>query len=282
MQIVVTGGSGHVGTAVVRRLMAGHDVSVYDAQAPRLEVAHVAGDILDLPSLTSAFAGVEAVVHLAAVPALGRAPDDSLMEVNVMGTERVVAAAVAAGVRRLVSASSDSTLGFVFGEGRILPEYLPCDETHPTRPLDAYGLSKVIGEEICRRYTRAAGIETVCLRYCWVWSDAEYAAVRSFQAQPGSFIGQLWGYVDALDVAQAVERSVLTPGLSHETLFISARRTFMPCPTRELVERFLPPTVKLRGDWLADEPQRCLLDCSRAERILGFAPEHDGEDCCAG
>ena len=279
MRVIVTGGSGNVGRSVVGRLVDdGHEVTVYDRQAPAADVPHAIGDILDLPALTKAFDGAEAVVHLAAVPALGRAPDDELMETNVMGTERVAAAAVANGVRRLVAASSDSTLGFVFGEGRIVPDYLPCDEAHPARPLDAYGLSKVIDEEICRRYTRAAGIETVCLRYCWVWGAAEYAAVESFQAQPGNFIGQLWGYVDARDVAQAVAKSLTATGIEHETLFISAKRTFMRRPTLELVREYLPPGTEVRRpERFSAEPNLCLLDCARAERVIGYRPEYDWE-----
>jgi nucleoside-diphosphate-sugar epimerase len=277
MRVIVTGGSGNVGRTVVQRLRDdGHEVAIYDRQPPPADVRHAIGDILDLPALHAAFAGAEAVVHLAAVPALGRAPDDELMEINVMGTERVAAAAVAAGVRRLVMASSDSTLGFVFGEGRIVPDYVPCDEAHPLRPLDAYGLSKVLGEEICRRYTRAAGIETVCLRYCWVFGPGEYAAVESFQAQPADFVGQLWGYVDARDVAQAVTKSLAAPGLTHETLLIAARRTFMRRPTLDLVAEHLPATVEVRGqERFVEEPNLCLLDCSRAEEKIGYRPEFE-------
>ncbi|MBM3499338.1 MAG: NAD(P)-dependent oxidoreductase [Armatimonadetes bacterium] len=281
MRVTVTGGAGNVGRYVVERLLAeGHAVTVYDRQAPTAEVAHVIGDVLDPAALAEAFDGTEAVVHLAAVPALGRAPDDELMEINVMGTERVAAAAAARGVRRLVAASSDSTLGFVFGEGRITPDYLPCDESHPLRPLDAYGLSKVINEEICRRYTRAVGLETVCLRYCWVWGPGEYAAVESFQAQPHAFVGQLWGYVDGRDVAQAVARALVAADVKHETLFISAGRTFMREPTLKLVREHLPARVEVRNrDRFAEEPNLCLLDCSRAEEVLGYRPEFDWEAC---
>jgi len=284
MRVVVTGGAGNVGRWVVARLQdEGHGVTVYDRQAPEADVRYTIGDILNPAALREAFGGAEAVVHLAAVPALGRAPDDELMEINVMGTERVAAAAVAAGVRRLVAASSDSTLGFVFGEGRLVPDYVPCDEAHPARPLDAYGLSKLIGEEICRRYTRAAGLETLCLRYCWVWGPGEYGAVESFQAQPDSFVGQLWGHVDGRDVAQAVARSLAAPDIGHETLFISARRTFMRRPTLELVREHLPATVEVRTpERFVEEPNLCLLDCSRAERVIGYRPEFDWEACTPG
>ncbi len=280
MRIGVTGGSGYVGRVVVARLAASHDVTVYDRAKPEADVAWIGGDILDLAALTRAFAGLDGVVHLAAIPAPGRDPDDRIMEVNVMGTERVVAAAAACGVRRLVAASSDATLGFVFGEGKIAPDYLPCDERHPVRPADAYGLSKVIDEEICRRYTRRTGIETVCLRYCWVWCEREYAALADLQRDPRVFVGQLWGYVDVRDVAQAVEKALVAPGIAHETLFISARRTFIPRPTTELIREYLPPGVRLpRPEYFADEPNRCLHDYARATQLIGYEPEYDWEAC---
>ena len=280
MRIVVTGGAGYVGRTVVQRLAERHEVVVYDRQAPEAGVAHVCGDILDLQALTEAFEGAEGVVHLAAIPVPFREPDDVVMEINVMGAERVVAAAAAAGVKRLVAASSDSTLGFVFGEGQIVPEYLPVDEGHPLRPRDAYGLSKLIDEEICRRYTRATGIETVCLRYCWVWCEREYAAIESLQSQPQTFVGQLWGYVDVRDVAQAVEKSLLAPGIDHETLFISAERTFMQEPTLELVRKYLPDGIEVRRpEYFREEPNRCLHDYARAARLIGYDPEHDWEGC---
>jgi UDP-glucose 4-epimerase len=283
MRIVVTGGSGYVGRTVVQWLSADHEVAVYDRQEPAADVEHIRGDILDLKALTHAFAGADGVVHLAAIPVPFRDPDDLVMETNVMGTERVVAAAAAAGVKRLVAASSDSTLGFVFGEGQIVPEYVPIDEQHPLRPRDAYGLSKLIDEEICRRYTRAMGIETVCLRYCWVWSEREYGAIESLQAQPQTFVGQLWGYVDVRDVAQAVERSLVASGITHETLFISAKRTFMREPTLELVRSYLPESVELRRpEYFAEEPNRCLHDYARATRLIGYEPAYDWKACCAG
>lgn len=280
MRIVVTGGSGYVGCATVARLSRRHDVSVYDLAGPEVDVGFTHGDVLDLAAVEPALDGAEAVVHLAAIPAPGRDPDDRIMEVNVMGTERVVAAAAHCGVRRLVMASSDSTLGFVFGEGRVVPEYLPCDEGHPLRPTDAYGLSKLIGEEICRRHTRAKGLETVCLRYCWVWSDDHYANLAEFQAHPERFVGQLWGYVDVRDVAQAIERALLAPDITHETLFISARRTFIPRPSPELVREYLPATVRIaKPEYFGAEPNRCLHDYSRAAAVIGYEPECDWEEC---
>ena len=280
MRVVVTGGSGYVGGVVVDRLAKQHDVAVYDTVAPAAAAEFIAGDILDLEGLTEAFTGVDAVVHLAAIPVPFRDPDDRVMMVNVMGTERVAAAAAERGVTRLIAASSDSTLGFVFGGGAIVPEYVPCDEDHPLRPADAYGLSKLMDEDICRRYTRVSGLETICLRYCWVWSEREYVNIAALQAQPETFVGQLWGYIDVRDVAQGCAKALTAEEITHETLFLSARRTFAGRPSLELIEEFLPSTVEVRMRESFDaEPQRCLHDYSRATEKLAYEPEYDWEEC---
>lgn len=277
MRVLITGGSGYVGSVVCERLAQSHEVINFDQRPPEKPCGRfMRGDILDAAHLTEAMHGVEVVVHLAAVPNPLHVPTDTLMNVNVMGTQRVVATAAHGDPERVVVASSDATFGFVFGRGEIMPEYLPVDETHPTRPLDCYGLSKVLKEEICRRYTRDTGLETVCLRYCWVWSQQHYTELDRLADAAESFVGQLWGYVDVRDVAQAVERSLTAPSIIHETLLITASNTFQRLASLELAERFLPPSVEIRDpDWFAQQPQRSLFDCARAKAVLGFEPELD-------
>ena len=277
MRVLVTGGSGTVGRTVCQRLAREHEVINFDQQpSPEPVGRFIRGDILNTAHLIDSMRDIDVVVHLAAVPTLNAAPTDTTMEVNVMGTQRVLEAAALGSPQRVIVASSDSTFGFVFGRGLIKPQYLPVDEAHPTRPLDPYGLSKVLKEEICRRYTRDTGLQTICLRYCWVWTPETYKSLAGMADAPEQFIGQLWGYVDVRDVAQAIARSVTVPDIEHETLLISADNTFARLPSLELAKRFLPPDTEVPDQgWFADNPRRTFMDCSRAKTLLGFRPEHD-------
>lgn len=277
MRVLVTGSSGYVGRVVCQHLLQNHEVVGFDQRLPDAPSWRtVRGDILSPAHLHEAMHGADAVVHLAAIPNPSVDPTDQIMLVNVMGTQRVLEAAALGTPRRVVVASSDSVYGFVFGQGTILPEYLPVDEQHPCRPRDAYGLSKLINEETCRRYTRDTGLETVCLRYCWVWDPGHYNHLAQFSADPTAFVGQLWGYVDARDVAQAIGKSLGAPDIAHETLNISARRTFQELPSLELARMYLPPQVEVRdASSFAEDARHTLMDYRRAGRVIGYEPEFD-------
>lgn len=278
MRVFLTGGSGNVGRRILPQLIRDFEVTVYDLAPPPRDagVRFLRGDILDSASLHWAMADQDAVVHLAAIPVPGGCSDDTVMQVNVLGTQRVAEAAAMGSPTRLVTASSDSVYGLVFGGGRARPQYVPLDEAHPVCPADSYGLSKLLGEEVCRRYTRSHGLATVCLRYCWVFWDETYAALPGFRGDPGRFRPQMWGYIDVRDVGRAIAAALKAPAIEHETLLLSARRNFLGRPTLDLVREHRGPDVECRqADLYEALPAASAFDWSRAERVLGWEPVHD-------
>jgi len=167
MKVLVTGGLGTVGKAVVTRLVAGgYAVRVID----RLPQASVEGaeyaccDIEDYPALRSQARDCDAVIHLAALPqpAMGRA--DEIYRINTAGTFNVFQAAAEQGIRRVVHASSINALGLYWGVQEVQPRYFPLDEDHPSWTTDAYSFSKWIVEDIGRYFWRREGISSVALR----------------------------------------------------------------------------------------------------------------------
>lgn len=183
MHALVTGGAGFIGSNLVDALVAvGHSVRVLDdlSTGHRDNVHSAAelmvGNVADEDAVRKAVDDVEVVFHEAAHGSVLRSVRSPLTTdtANVHGTLAVLSAAVDAGVRRVVYASSSSVYG---GAGR-----LPTPETTPTMPRSPYAVTKLAAEHYCRVFAELHGLETVVLRYFNVYGprqrpDSAYAAV---------------------------------------------------------------------------------------------------------
>ncbi|HET8627695.1 MAG TPA: SDR family oxidoreductase [Thermomicrobiales bacterium] len=183
---LVTGGAGFIGANLVEELLRrGARVRVLDNLATgraenlapfRGDVEFIEGDLRDPACVRRAVAGVEIVLHQAALPSVPRSVADPLTsnEVNVTGTVQLLVAARDAGVRRVVAASSSS----VYGNSPTLPKV----ETMPTEPLSPYAVSKLATERYCQAFTQVYGLPTIALRYFNVFGPrqdptSQYSAV---------------------------------------------------------------------------------------------------------
>ena len=187
MRILVTGGSGNVGRAAVTRLVGhGHEVRVIGRRAGlTIEGAEYAVcDVTDFGAVREQVRGIEAVVHLAAIPHPSIAPGQEVFRVNCTGTFNVYRAAADEGIRRVVSASSINALGYYFGVKAFSLRYLPVDEDHPTSTTDPYSYSKQVLEATAAYFWRREGISGVCLRLPAVYElDHGSSALRDFVAE---------------------------------------------------------------------------------------------------
>ena len=188
MNILVTGGIGRIGRFTVAHLLShGHQVRIldreaeFDIESDLLNVIQGADyyqvDITDYTNLRPIFDGMEAVVHLAAIPFPRPHRDVEIYDINCAGTFNVYQAAADAGIRRVVSASSINALGNGFGVQPMPVRYFPIDEDHPTWTSDIYSFSKQIVEETAAYFWRRETISGVCMRFPWVydpgWMPAE-------------------------------------------------------------------------------------------------------------
>lgn len=271
-RVLVTGGSGGIGAFVLAELSRSCAVTVLDTRPPAGPAAgFVAGDVLDLPALAEACRGMDALIHLAAIPNPFRDPPERVFSVNVTGTFHACEAAVRAGVRRVVLAGSDSATGLAIKAVPTAPAYLPVDEDHPRAPSEVYGLSKLLVEEIGRTYARGHGLEVVVLCPVFVVLPGKEAEIAERGRERAS--RNLWAYVEPADVAQAFRLALELPRVTYDAFLIGAADTLSAVPSLELArEAFerLPPVRK--PEWFTANPHASLYDIGKAMRVLGFRP----------
>jgi UDP-glucose 4-epimerase len=168
--ILVTGGAGYIGShAVLALKKSGYDVVVLDNLSyghreiieDVLKVELVVGDISDRALLDQLFATreISAVMHFAAFIQVGESVTDpaKYYRNNVMGTLNLLEAMQAAGVNKFVFSSTCATYG--------IPQFLPLTEDHPQNPLNAYGTSKWMVEQLIKDFDQAYGLRSVYFRY---------------------------------------------------------------------------------------------------------------------
>lgn len=271
-RVLCTGGSGRLGRYVTDDLRGRCDLTVLDLRPPHAEdVRYVEASVLDFAALGRAFAGQDAVVHLAAVPNPRTAPADVTFHTNVQGTWNVLQAAEDAGVRRVVVASSDAALGLHYNPPGYGPRYLPIDEDHPLRPVEFYSLSKEVTETMCRSYANRGRLEVLAIRPTHIVFPPEYPELRARGADVQNY--HLWTYVAPEDVAQGFRRALDVAEAPYQAFFISAADGLNTRPTLEMLrERYgsLPPLRN--AAYFERDPLASLLDIARARDVLGFEP----------
>jgi nucleoside-diphosphate-sugar epimerase len=281
-RVVVTGGSGKLGRAVVAHLLDhGYAVVNVDQRpGPDARAVFVQADLTDYGQVLQCLTGVDdryervdAVVHLAAVPAPGLRPNSVIFANNVPASYNVFAAAKAAGIDNVVWASSETVLGLPFAE--TPPPYFPVDEEYGVRPSTTYSLGKAVEEEMARHFTRwNPNLKLIGLRFSNVMDVDDYAAFPAFENDPESRSWNAWGYIDARDGAQAVRLALESTIRGFETFIIAAADTVVSTPSAELAERFFPSIPFVREV----SGTETLLGIEKAKRMLWYAPEHSWRD----
>jgi len=186
MTILVTGSAGRIGRSLVSALLQageavrGLDLRASGLNAPRFE--EVLGNFDDPEAVQRAMQGVKAVFHLGAFMSWLPKDQERLFAANVEGTRVVLKAAIEARVDRFIFASS----GEVYPEGA--PERLPIDESHPTNPRSAYGLTKLLGEEMVGWAGRSHGLPFTILRFSHTQDATELLDPESFFSGPRFFL----------------------------------------------------------------------------------------------
>lgn len=274
--IICTGGAGKLGQHVARQLKDLCALTILDLKRPvdadLADVPFQAADITNLTAMREAFTGSDAVVHLAAIPNPRTAPADVTFQTNVQGAWAVFQAAEEAGVKRVVVASSDSVFGLSYNPPDWPPQFLPVDETHPTRPTEFYSLSKRITEIIAESYAARGKLEVQVIRPVHVVFPQEHPDLEARGADIENY--HFWAYVAPEDVAQAFALALAAPYSGYDVFTIAAADGLNTRPTLEVAaERWDRLPEVRRPDIYDAHPTASVMDITKARNKLGYAPQ---------
>ena len=296
-RFLVTGGGGFIGGHLVHHLLErGDEVRVIDdfSTGRRENIADIAGDIelierdiSNLAAIKPAFAGVDYVLHQAAIPSVPRSLADPVRshEANCTGTLNVLIAARDAGVKRVVQASSSS----VYGSNPDLPKV----ETMRPLPISPYAATKLMQEAYASAFYASFGLETVSLRYFNVFGPrqdpkSQYAAVIPIfctlllEGKPPTVYGdgeqsRDFTYVD--NVVQANLSAALADAGAGQAFNIACGERLS---LNQLLDKLRPMLDRdieaVYEEARAGDVKHSLADISAAREVIGYDPQVDFDD----
>jgi nucleoside-diphosphate-sugar epimerase len=270
MRIAVTGARGRVGGYVTAgALAAGHEIVAIDRLPPEgrppAGQRDLVADATDYGALLAAFAGCDALIHLAAIPHPLIDPDHVVHNHNVSSSYNALRAAIELGITRICQASSINAIGLSFSRAPRF-DYFPIDEGHPLHNEEAYGLSKQICEAQADNLARREeGIRIASMRFHFV-TDSRASAQSRAGNTPEQRARELYGYTRGDAAADACLKSLDAHFTGHEIFNIIAPDTLLDEPTMEVAKR-LHPEVEVRRPLPGNAS---FFDSSKAERLLGW------------
>ncbi len=275
-RVLVTGAAGRLGRVTVS-LLAGRGVAVtgldrvdIDRDTPAARM--VVGEATDPATVADALTGVDAVIHLAAIPAPTLDTPERVFGDNALSTFVVLDTAGRQGVSRAVLASSHSVLGFAFAPTPLSPHYLPIDLDHPLLVADPYALSKQADEATGAMAARAYGMTVVALRLPFLGGLTGRLAAQAarYRVAPVEGARSLWAYLEDRDAAKAAWLGLTRPLGGFQVFTVAAPQTLAVRDTADLLDEFFPEVPRR-----APLPGRAVpWDVSDATRVLGFEPDH--------
>jgi nucleoside-diphosphate-sugar epimerase len=287
---LVTGGAGFIGSHLAEELIRrGHTVRVVDSliTGKRRNLDHIKGvefiegDLADLEVAKRAAAGMNYVLHQAAIPSVPRSVQDPVTSnrANIDASLNILVAARDAGVKRLVYAGSSSA----YGDTPTLPKR----EDMPARPLSPYALQKFVAEQYCQMFTQLYGFETVTIRYFNVFGPRQdpgspYSGVISLFAtallegrQPVIYGdgGQTRDFTYIANVVDGVLRACEAPAAAGEVINVATAGRISLNDLLQTMNRIVGTDIKpVYKEARAGDVRDSQADISKAGRLLGYTP----------
>lgn len=295
MKILVTGGSGLAGTSIVNLLLQkGYEVISVDSAPPSGAIRRmpdmesglttVTLDTTDFGKVVAVTKGVDAIIHLAAIPNPIWRPEHEVFRINMISNWNVLEAAEIFGVPKVVMASSINAIGASFWEAQVR-EYMPLDEDTLSKAADAYAQSKLLGEIMAESFCRRRNLQIASLRYHGLWSRERQAEwnkgsksdiypAKKDDANNERMARNFWSWTDLDEAAEASILAFEKDWVGHEAFFIQADDTTVTTPTDDLLKMWYPDAERKSTISGFQSP----ISNGKAKRILDWNPTRTWRD----
>jgi len=293
MRVLVTGGAGYIGSALVPQLLAaGHAVRVLDNLTfggqgllgvwPHRDFQFVHGDICNRECVDEAVSGCEAVVHLAAIvgdPACASRPELAVAT-NLNAVSALLTAAKARGISRFVFASTCSNYGKMENSDGYV------DENSPLHPVSLYAKTKVLSEKIllhtrsdniCCTSLRLATVYGTSPRMRWDLTVNQFVREMVCTGKLDVFGQQFWRpYVHVVDVGRAIVKVLQSPPVTVLRQVFGVGATEENFRKRGIVEMIRPLTPGVRVDFIHrdEDPRDYRVSFRKINEKLGYTTVH--------
>ena len=282
MKIIITGGSGFIGSHIATQLKKEHNVTIFDMKKNIADIDFIKGDVTNLESVKSSISNCDLVVHLAAslgVVNVERHPVQTL-DVNLGGTKNVLEACRANNIKKIIFSSSSE----VYGE----PIKVPIKETDKAIPITTYGISKFTAEEYIKSYSKNYGIEYTIFRLFnvygstqdtrWVLPEFVDKAISNKQISVHSDGSQVRAFCYVSDIVSAFQSALETANSE----IINVGNDSYPISIKDLAEKIISLTNSQSQIKFVpfDESNRNRIeiikripDINKARKILNYSPK---------
>ena len=286
MKILITGGTGFIGSHLTQFLKKDNDITIYDVKKPiEKDVKFILGDILDEQKILQSFQDFDAIIHLAATVGVKNTETNPVLTLNtnILGTKNILEACKKHNIKKVILASSSE----IYGE----PRKVPIDETQTPIPITTYGISKLASEEYLKSYAKTCGFNYSILRFFNVVGPKQSSRFvlpefikNALNNKPLVVHGnglQIRAFCHIADICQGIEKSIckgdgeifnIGNDLEPITIENLAKKVISVLNSQSTIKYI---SFEKSGRNREQEIMTRIPSIQKAKKILSYQPEHN-------